>query len=322
VLPNTGGNGVGTNTTNDGRGIIAVGINGVIFATIISGLSGIQYNNFRPESSGTLQNLYAVYANAYDNITSQNYVAICVGGSGTVLKSARRGPTTGSAPVGTWTSKSIYDFDGTTQLLNDLYAVAGDNSASTVTSKWVAVGAAGVIVTSSDNGENWTRRVSNTGVNLYGVKFGNGYWVAVGNNGVILRSTDMITWTQINIGLTIRNLHTIDYSPFHNRFNIGGDGQILTSPSVPNFSSAMAMGADETYSLTRLWYRGSNELTNNNTPQPVQGQLVNGQTVSGVLIDTDYVAGQETTYYLVVGNMASSTVYAAGPWIGVTEYKR
>jgi hypothetical protein len=79
--------------------------------------------------------------------------------------------------------------------------------------------------------------------------------------------------------------------------------------------------------MKRLWYRGSlANLSTVGTPASVEGQLLNGQTVASTIIDTDYKKGDELSYYLVIGNIKSSTspyvIKCGGAVITATEYKK
>jgi hypothetical protein len=70
--------------------------------------------------------------------------------------------------------------------------------------QFVAVGAAGTIVTSTD-AVTWTPRISGTSSLLTGVAFGGGRFVAVGNDGtdaegIILSSPDAMKWTVAETG--------------------------------------------------------------------------------------------------------------------------
>ena len=49
---------------------------------------------------------------------------------------------------------------------NNIYGIVYGNST------YVAVGASGTIITSSDNGDTWTSRTSGTSVDLYKVTYG------------------------------------------------------------------------------------------------------------------------------------------------------
>jgi photosystem II stability/assembly factor-like uncharacterized protein len=84
----------------------------------------------------------------------------------------------------------------------------------------VAVGDNGLIVTSSDNGLNWTTRTSNISDNLYGISILNGYYIASGDNGIILKSSDAINWSTIN------NTGT-DWQR-HSSYGINGNDIVLT----------------------------------------------------------------------------------------------
>jgi hypothetical protein len=44
--------------------------------------------------------------------------------------------------------------------------------------------------------------------------------------------------------------------------------------------------------------------------------------ITGGFIDQNYAAGQQTTYYLVVGNLIGATVFAGQASIRAIEYKR
>ncbi|MFK5710219.1 InlB B-repeat-containing protein [Lysinibacillus boronitolerans] len=73
--------------------------------------------------------------------------------------------------------------------INQLYGVIYANN------QFVAVGADGTILTSSD-GENWSRQTSNTKNILRSVIYANGQYVVVGQSGTILTSPDGIIWTK------------------------------------------------------------------------------------------------------------------------------
>jgi hypothetical protein len=65
-------------------------------------------------------------------------------------------------------------------------------------SQWVAVGLYGTILTSSD-GETWTSQSSGVSAPLYGVDHdAAGLWVVVGYSGTILSSSDGATWESVN----------------------------------------------------------------------------------------------------------------------------
>jgi hypothetical protein len=295
------------------------------------------------EKSNTLNNLYSVYCN-YEDVNN-NYTAIAVGGFGTILKCDRdmdvilNTNTHVLNPI-TWSGKDVFDLEGNKFLIH-LYGVASDDAVNSSTNKWVAVGERGAIVSSLDNGETWTIREafnadgSKITVTLRGVRHGNGRWVAAGENGVILTSTDTITWTRINKDYLVtnewdtRHFYTVEHDILTNKFVVGGENIILNSSSTttPDFVKRYVGSPDETYDMERLWYRGSHaNARTTGTAVASTSQLLNGQTVSSTIIDTDYKKGDELGYYLVVGNIKGGAtpplVQAGGSVITATEYKK
>lgn len=77
---------------------------------------------------------------------------------------------------------------------NTLNAVA-HNGLSGASSVFVSVGNTGSIVSSNADGTTWTARTSGVGQALNSVAYGNGLFVAVGDAGVILTSPDGTNWT-------------------------------------------------------------------------------------------------------------------------------
>ena len=76
------------------------------------------------------------------------------------------------------------------------------NAVEYANGKFVGVGDAGKVVTSSDGGISWDSIDSGVSANLEGIAFGNGFWVAVGQNGVVIRAPEDETPTE-DIALTI-----------------------------------------------------------------------------------------------------------------------
>jgi hypothetical protein len=319
---------------------IIVTDNGGIYAK--NGSNILDDTGYYKEKSNTLNNLYSVYSNYED--ANDNFTAIAVGGFGTVLKSSRNmNVSIGTAMVNnpiTWSGKDIFDLEGNKFLIH-LYGVASDDAVELSTNKWVAVGERGAIISSLDNGETWTvREALNTDgskitVTLRGIRHGNGRWVAAGENGVILTSDDTITWTRINKdylvtnGWDTRHFYTVEHDILTNKFVVGGENIILNSSSTttPDFVKRYVGSPDETYDMERLWYRGSHaNARTTGTAVANTSQLLNGQTVSSTIIDTDYKKGDELGYYLVVGNIKGGAtpplVQAGGSVITATEYKK
>ena len=328
IFPSTGLNGSRGRTPN--------GFVKYSYRCIVGGQGSIYVsfsdsNSWYNESVNTLNDLYSVYANDIDSNNSYAYTAMAVGAVGTIVKSSR----TWTNSTFTWHTKPTTLLNGS-PLVSDLYAVAGDNSINSSTSTWVAVGEYGVIQVSTDNGENWTQVLSPTPSNLNAVRYCNGVWVIVGDSyldttvtpnvtkcTILTSSTPTQSWTQIQADLTDRNLDTIDYSPAWNTINIGGQGCIFnTSAGFINFVSKISEAPTENRNLTRLNYWGSWPLVSNKSLPPAEQRINNGQIISYTVVDTEYVAGQKTTYYLVLGNMLGATVYAGSVYLQATEVKR
>ncbi|MFN3390399.1 MAG: WD40/YVTN/BNR-like repeat-containing protein [Meiothermus ruber] len=110
---------------------------------------------------------------------------------------------------------------------NDLADIAYGNSF------FVAVGAGGTILTSSD-GTVWTPRISGAANDLYGITYGGGQFVAVGANGTILSSSDGTAWIPRNSG-TSNVLWDVAYGD--GQFvAVGDSGTILTSSNGVNWT--------------------------------------------------------------------------------------
>jgi hypothetical protein len=322
---NTGG------TRSYQQSSMIVGDNGAIYFNRNIGGNAwpVQYGvtNWIKETTNTLQNLYSVYANDYNGT---DYTAVAVGGFGTILRSDRSGMTSVA-----WTSLTILDKDGN-DFKKAFNAVAGDDSAKSNTSKWVAVGESGYLFSSLDNGNTWTQReimidaTTTFTQSFRDVRYGGGKWLAVADNYTAWTSTDTITWTAVTLPTDTysRNLYSVDYDSVSGRFNIGGDGIILSSPAATfNWTTPYKVNPDESYTLERLWYRGSDaNVKVYGTAVDSRNQLTNGGTVSSTIIDTDYKKGDELGYYLVIGNVkggvAPQEVRCSGSVITATEYKK
>jgi hypothetical protein len=98
---------------------------------------------------------------------------------------------------------------------------------------FVAVGASGVIVTSTDT-TNWVMQTSGSPENFNGVTYANGIFVAVGDSGALLNSTDGTNWFIID-AITGNSLYNVNYGS--GQFvAVGGAGTVLTSPDGDNWT--------------------------------------------------------------------------------------
>ena len=313
--PDTGGSGYATGNQSQ----FVVADNGQI--TFLNNFSATP--TYYSESSGTLQPLFGVFANDLDG-SNQYTVCVC-GKTGTMLRSIRDRNSYSSGSPPSWVSKPI-TVNGS-PVLTDLYDVAGDNTAQSLTSVWVAVGQFGMIQVSEDDGDSWTQVNSPVPQNLNGVRYCNNKWVVCGNDGVILVNsgdpTDSADWVQVQPTLTTNDLFRVDYSPVWDKVNIAGTAIILNSDRTTiSFSIVYTAAPAETYDLTRLTFFGSHPLVNDVSLPSSQEQITNGGVFSTTIVDTQYVQGQETTYYLVVGNMNGSQIEVGQSFILVQELKR
>lgn len=278
-----------------------------------------------------LKDLYAVYSNkpvvTGTNVSLWTYTVVIVGATGTLVVNPRSFDRT---TPGSFINKQLL-LRGGEPVITDLYSVASDNTIDSVTTKWVAVGEYGVIMVSTDNGNSWNQVLSPTGDNLQCVRYCNGTWIVVGDNGLILKATDPTLdagvtngWTIINAGITDKILTTIDYHEDFDTITIGGQDGIYTTPrSTINFVKKLSVDPVESFTLTRLTYYGSMPVvSDNSTVANVPDQVINNQIYSATVVDTGYVANQETTYYLVLGNRVGQVVQGGQIFLQVTEIKR
>ena len=99
---------------------------------------------------------------------------------------------------------------------------------------FVTVGGNGKVMTSSDDGKNWTERYSGTSEDLSAVEYGNDKFVALGAYGTIIISPDGRNWTTVGSGTTSW-LAAIAYAG-KKFIAVGLDGTVLTSPDGTNWS--------------------------------------------------------------------------------------
>jgi hypothetical protein len=317
-------NGVGVDRANEYS--VFMGTNAGIIGYAHALEQGLNTSHY-PENTGTLQPINDIFCN--DRAAGNTYTVCAVGGTGTILRSVRDTDSYTPASPPSWSSKAITLANGA-NVLTDFYGVAGDGGNS-ATSEWVAVGEYGMIQYSSDDGDSWDQVLSPVPQNLNAVRYcnatpGGGTWVIAGNEGVILTSSDpgnANAWTQIQSTLTDRDLYTIDYSEAHDTINIGGQAIILNSDAATiSFSKAVENAATETYDLTRLTFFGSHPLVSDQSLPPENQRIINGSVFSTSVIDTQYVEGQETTYYLVVGNLNGEQLQVGQAFLLVQELKR
>jgi len=112
---------------------------------------------------------------------------------------------------------------------------------------FVAVGDAGTIIYSADDGMTWSIDNTVTTVNIKSVKFINNNWVAVGDRGTVLISVDGISWSRYYSGF---KYNLTDVTFINNQyFAIGNNGSILESNDVERWSLRLS---NQTAGLTSI----------------------------------------------------------------------
>jgi hypothetical protein len=105
----------------------------------------------------------------------------------TYLAAGTGGVILSSVDTVTWTQPATG-----TGVTSDLYGLASNGGGG-----FVAVGAGGTIIYSGNSGATWTTATSGTTNALYSVSYVNGMYVAVGAAGTLLTSPDGANWTTI-----------------------------------------------------------------------------------------------------------------------------
>jgi photosystem II stability/assembly factor-like uncharacterized protein len=186
--------------------------------------------------------------------SSTNALAIGVGAYVAVGDNGKINTNT-SADISTaWTEQTL----GT----DDLHGV------SFVNGRFIAVGATGTLLTSTD-GVSWTTQTSNAGGNaLRHVAFGADIYVAVGDSGVIVSSADATTWA-LQTAPTGLHFRAITFGPDDQFIAVGTAGLLAYSPT----------GVDGSWDATNA---GVTEDLNSIAPSAVFIAVgVDGANVSG-----------------------------------------
>jgi hypothetical protein len=107
-------------------------------------------------------------------------------------------------------------------------AFTGNLRAVAYSGQFVALGADGSILTSSD-GLTWVLAANGVpGTGMNGLAFGGGQYVAVGNGGSVFASADLVTWTQA-VSNTANDLYNVSFQN-GGFMATGAAGTLLTSP--------------------------------------------------------------------------------------------
>jgi len=204
---------------------IAVGSNGYIYTSTDG-------NDWIPQTSGVLYNLNSVIA------SNTNYVVVA--DSGVVLN---------STDAVNWNLISLRSSE---RLLSVCW--------SSELTMFVAVGTDGILIISLDS-ENWRFIASNSLYSLNSVTWNGSEFLAVGNNGTICTSTDGLTWSSYENGITTANLYGICWTGTR-YVAVGSAGVAITSLDGVNWSiSATGISTDllsVTWGLTEIVAVGLN----------------------------------------------------------------
>jgi hypothetical protein len=268
---------------------------------------------------------------AYDQVGNtqvKNAVFACTGGD--ILTSQFQFHSSNAAVTNSTLTLRLTPTD------SNLYGVSADLSTAPPTA-WIAVGEAGVIIRSTNNGSTWSSITSPTQEYLRSVV---GYggdatkrFVAVGDSGTILHSSDAgLTWTAGTVPATtdavVRDLKSVAFSPRGGTGNAGqwtavGQGVIYKCDKTSTtWTIAYQEAATVSGGISRLVSIGSNGNVYDNT-LPVAAQAIGNTVINNTFQDSKYNNTQTYQYYLVVGNMNSATgLNARFPSLTLQEIKR
>jgi len=192
----------------------------------VSGISGLGYGNGRFVALSGLNRMTSPDLVNWSITTTPNSHSGVTFGNG-LLVSVGQGNSTfsnGFVSVSMDGSRWLSQTTPTTVFLNDVAYAQG---------KFVAVGANGTILTST-NGVNWANRtIGSTSDQLRGLAYGNGIFAAVGTGGLVRNSTDGETWVAAGSGASLKSV-TFAKGLF---VAVGDNGAIRTSVNGSNWTS-------------------------------------------------------------------------------------
>jgi len=255
---------------------------GVDFTLSGSAVNGTDYDSigwWLPQSSGSTENLRAIWAADATNLWA-------VGDNGTILK----GDGTN------WTAQT----SGTTEHFRSVWG-------SSATSVW-AVGDAGTIL--FFNGTSWAAQTSGTTNALRGVWGSSGTNIfAVGDGGIILRSTNGTSWTAQTSGISTR-LRAVHGSGASNVWAVGDSGVIRfwngtvwgaqTSGVTTQLNAVFAMNS------TNIWAVGTGGVVRKGSGTTWASQI------SSTTSDLNTVWAFSTTNLLMSGSTAAQMLSTNG----------
>lgn len=247
-----------------------------------SAINGTDYDTigwWLPQTSGSTENLRAIWAADATNLWA-------VGDNGTILK----GDGT------SWTAQT----SGTTQHLRAVWGTSATNL-------W-AVGDGGVIL--KGDGTNWTAQTSGTTNALRGIWGVSGTNVfAVGDTGTILRSTNGTSWAATSSATTnqLRAVHGADAS---NIWAVGAGGTIVkwsgSSWAAQTSGITTQINAVFAANSTNIWAVGSGGVVRKGN-----GTSWSAQT-SGTVSDLNGIWASSATNLLTAGGFSTQMVSTNG----------
>lgn len=229
--------------------------------TIPPSLNAVKYDNAHAKylsvgAGGTVIALTpatssTVWATQTSNTPNALY-ALANNGAGYTVAVGDLGAIITSSDGATWTDRTAASGGATPVTANPLYGVTYGYSTTLAKYIFVAVGASGTLLYSTD-GINWTNVTPSPapGYDLNGVTYGgldaNGHpiFVAVGTSGTVLTSEDGVSWTpQTSTTIpTTSNLTAIAYSPSRRFMAVAADGNIYYSEYYSSGSTTVGNGA-------------------------------------------------------------------------------
>jgi photosystem II stability/assembly factor-like uncharacterized protein len=208
-----------------------------------------------------------------------------VGAGGTILL----GTVSADGVTLTWTQE-------TSGITDDLYAVSNNGS------EFVATGANGKIITSSDGGVTWAVATSFTSEPIYGITYGNGTYVAVGAAGTLITSPDGLAWAT-PARSTASDLKGVAYG-----LPLAAYGYVSQNATVGTFAAVGANGTLVTSSDGVTWTTQNPSAFSSNTLSAITfgHQFVAVDNLGSIFTSTD-----GTTWNLAQNS--SNPLYAVIP---------
>jgi len=235
--------GVSGISINNFAGFIAVGykpdysvIPTILQSSVIKSLDGITWTNITP--TGSSETMYGV--------TSGNNIIIIVGNNGSIYTSIN-----GS----NWVDVSTGSYNLTDVIYSDDLGL------------FVAVGQAGAILTSSDNGSTWTDvtdpLVTTSNLNTVIWNSVDSKFISVGNNNIILESSDGVIWTNIGVFSTLPTIYDVQGDAFTAGY---GPEELVPGVVSDNLTMTVITRPGTTWNVETYQHVGYNVRSSQLTP--------------------------------------------------------